>query len=667
VLLNGLDQGDFRKVFDVTLVYQREVEKIKAANPQVMWPRLIGEYYEVKRSGFVQPTPTGGGVIGSLLSSIAAFAEGVSGSPEDPARAPLRALMRPRPRWKILETRKLQPERDDWSGAVRTFSVVYVQLNYRDGEAAPLFKEGVLKEAILGIRIENQSGLFWSAQVVPKSELYWPNTPLRILSVQWQTTLAGFGVFDTIVSYNLLGGAPPFRSATRCGTTDLEVIKGAGVRTPEGASVYGSPLEDPKSHISITIRVDFKRLRVPFPLNCTATVTDSKGAQDTVSFAVPRPYTETWEAFCWIREPWYGWGQGRPIARGGCREVVELTAAKQLTLPKPGPQPNPAPSTAGFYPPSGDGSAHPSFGWLGNNPSFTNNPIHLGVDLPKGYREPVYSIADGKVVLVRADVGKYGGLEQPGGGMFVEYRTQTEQTFYALYAHVENMRPEGSCVSAGEQLATAGHYYYDQGGKDDRPHLHFAVFFGDQLPTGGGWPWRQYVSSPSEAPGWQDPLFVLRNMKPGRPSCDAAPDPSLRVQMDQSQQMVSQPQPKANELGVSVLPTPPRQSEALRFRVRHRHMGSDARGKVSFVPSYCEGELRVTPDGDIEYVCERADRVRSRCERGTFPPIKEVRLRDDGGLRIVLMQGGNWDFYAAMGDIRAAYDAISALVNKGKK
>jgi hypothetical protein len=56
--------------------------------------------------------------------------------------------MKPRPTWKILEARKLQPERDHWSGAVLAFSIVYVQLNYHDFALAPVVGEGLLKEAI---------------------------------------------------------------------------------------------------------------------------------------------------------------------------------------------------------------------------------------------------------------------------------------------------------------------------------------------------------------------------------------------------------------------------------------------------------------------------------------------------------------------------------------
>jgi hypothetical protein len=52
---------------------------------------------------------------------------------------------------------------------------------------------------------------------------------------------------------------------------------------------------------------------------------------------------------------------------------------------------------------------------------------------------------------------------------------------------------------------------------------------------------------------------------------------------------------------------------------------------------------------------------RKRCERGLFTAIKEVRLRD-GGLRITLADGNNWDFYGSDSDIRLAHEAISAVL-----
>jgi len=520
MLLGGLEQNDFRKVFEVTYAYQADVQEIRGRNPQVMWQRLTDEYYEAKKSVFVEPATS----TRVRSEPVTAFREDRHPSPEDPAEAPFRPLLRAHPVWKVLEARQLERVWDGRTGGYRQFSVVYVQLNYASAEAAPLLiaeglkpagilerdvLEGVLKEVILAIRIESESGLFWSAQVVPASVVYWSDSPLRILSIQVST--------GGVLNFNLVGGRSPYQTKTRCGEIDFEARGRILVGKPGRVSILGPAGPFMQSHIEI-IGVHLLNAPELLPLACTASVTDSRNAQDTVGFSVRRP-ARIDGPFCWIREPWYGWGQGRP--HRGCIEVMELTGATSGALAKP-PETPPPPGSAGqdpvptsssaFHPPTGNPNATVSLGWLGVNNDFPSNPFHLGVDFPTVYGAQVYSIADGKIALVRTDVGKYGGLDRPGGGMFVEYRTETGQTFYALYAHVESMKGSG-CVKAGEQIATVGHYYNTTG--KDGPHLHFAVFFGDQLPSGDNWPWRQYVSSPSDNPGWQDPLFVLSNMKPG--------------------------------------------------------------------------------------------------------------------------------------------------------
>lgn len=42
--LRALQQHDFKAVIESSASYQAEVDKIKASNPQVLWPNLIGQY-----------------------------------------------------------------------------------------------------------------------------------------------------------------------------------------------------------------------------------------------------------------------------------------------------------------------------------------------------------------------------------------------------------------------------------------------------------------------------------------------------------------------------------------------------------------------------------------------------------------------------------------------
>ncbi len=341
-LLSGFQNDDFRKIFETAAVYQMHIAELRRQNPQIMWQRLTDEYYDAQRAEFQKaPAADSGGVIGSLLGSIATAVDATSSSAEDPSRSGLRTLMRANPVWKILETRRLQSERNPWSGAVVPFSQVYVQLNYQDARRAPIFKEGLLKEAILDVRVETGSSLFWSSGVVPKSEAYWSDPPFRVLSVQWQTTSgAGLGAFNTLVSYNVIGGAPPYRSSTLCANMNLESMEGSRLWPPQQAGLQGSPLESPKPHITVELALQWRGSRVSFPLNCIATITDARNARDSVRFAVPRAHTNWWQAFCWIRQPWHGWAQGRPIPRGGCSELAELgEATAAIASPSPTPHP----------------------------------------------------------------------------------------------------------------------------------------------------------------------------------------------------------------------------------------------------------------------------------------------------------------------------------------
>jgi hypothetical protein len=99
-----------------------------------------------------------------------------------------------------------------------------------------------------------------------------------------------------------------------------------------------------------------------------------------------------------------------------------------------------------------------------------------------------------------------------------------------------------------------------------------------------------------------------------------------------------------------------------RAKVQHRHLGIDPSGRLSaFQPSYCEGELSVSVLGDIQYVCTETDSYRKRCERGFFIGVREVRLRE-GGLRITMQDGSNWDFFGDASNIRALYESLSAVV-----
>ncbi|HYX29344.1 MAG TPA: hypothetical protein VE863_12335 [Pyrinomonadaceae bacterium] len=307
-LLGGFEDGDFKKIFDNSFVYQAELGRLRAQNPQVMWPQVTTQYFESKRSEFIKPPQR------NLFSIAQPFTYA-----QDPKETALTDLLKPKPSWKILETRSLQPEMD-MSGTRRAFSAVYVQLNYKDMSAAPVFGEGLLKQTIVSLKFESDHALFWSAEVIANSDAKWQMDRPRITSAQWVTTLRG----SLNIGYNILGGAPPYSSTTRCGSYQLENM--GGVAPDPSGRVLGSPLEIPRSHINIYIQYT-ELPNNQFPLSCSLVVRDANGHEDTATFVVPRMYAEPWGGFCFVRHPWFEWGQAIPRPRAGCTQLAELADA----------------------------------------------------------------------------------------------------------------------------------------------------------------------------------------------------------------------------------------------------------------------------------------------------------------------------------------------------
>lgn len=44
--INAFQERDFRTLINLTYSAQKNIERIKEANPQVLWPKLIEDYYQ---------------------------------------------------------------------------------------------------------------------------------------------------------------------------------------------------------------------------------------------------------------------------------------------------------------------------------------------------------------------------------------------------------------------------------------------------------------------------------------------------------------------------------------------------------------------------------------------------------------------------------------------
>ena len=97
------------------------------------------------------------------------------------------------------------------------------------------------------------------------------------------------------------------------------------------------------------------------------------------------------------------------------------------------------------------------------------------------------------------------------------------------------------------------------------------------------------------------------------------------------------------------------------FRLRHRHFLGLQSQNLNAAYGYCEGVLRITPDGAAKFDCTRAD-AGGRCDHLslTGEDIKEIQVKNDGVLHLGL-RSGKFDFMADQATIQAAADALSSI------
>jgi murein DD-endopeptidase MepM/ murein hydrolase activator NlpD len=162
-----------------------------------------------------------------------------------------------------------------------------------------------------------------------------------------------------------------------------------------------------------------------------------------------------------------------------------------------------APSTNGWYWPTGTSSTGGGGGWLQYR--AWNHSYHLAKDIRGRVGTPVYALADGYVYDAYKRLTGY----TPGGAMIVVYKTADGKPFKALYGHVRNLKyRKGQRVKAGAVLA----YVAPCGGT---PHLHFGIHLGVNKPNdprrnpfmGHSLIRRRYY-------GWVDPLTYLKTQYP---------------------------------------------------------------------------------------------------------------------------------------------------------
>ena len=106
------------------------------------------------------------------------------------------------------------------------------------------------------------------------------------------------------------------------------------------------------------------------------------------------------------------------------------------------------------------------------------------------------------------------------------------------------------------------------------------------------------------------------------------------------------------------------QAQTKQFPLRHRHLV----GVQGFRPqySYCEGFLKITPDGVAKFDCTRTEDPRGRCDHIVLNAgdIKEVRPNRDGSIRLVTTSSGNFDLYGDPSAVQGSMNALQTLVRR---
>ncbi len=79
------------------------------------------------------------------------------------------------------------------------------------------------------------------------------------------------------------------------------------------------------------------------------------------------------------------------------------------------------------------------------------------------------------------------------------------------------------------------------------------------------------------------------------------------------------------------------------------------------VYGFCEGMLRITPDGVARFDCTRGD-ARRHCHHLSFTSadIREIQIKNDGTLHLTA-HSGNFDFLGDSASIQSAATALHSM------
>lgn len=165
--IGAIQKQDFKTVIDLTYTYQQEVARIKAANPQVLWPKLTAEYYSTKESSFRQQA--------GYWQNYGETLRALMGDPAQAIRA-LRSVLPPSCRWRVTESRTDQVQDSVAFGRYQR-TRVYVTIDYPAPADSPLVDQKLIKQTILEFTVNATSQLIMAATELPQGRVYWTAGP----------------------------------------------------------------------------------------------------------------------------------------------------------------------------------------------------------------------------------------------------------------------------------------------------------------------------------------------------------------------------------------------------------------------------------------------------------------------------------------------------------
>lgn len=241
--IGGAQKRDLTTIIDLTYAYQQKVAQIKAQNPQVLWPKLVDEYYKQQTANFSQQA-----------GFWTAYAEGMTASWGDPTQA-IRASLVLFPascKWRISELRAQRVGNIVEGGWDQT--TVYVSVSYPSWEDAPLINDKILKATILEFGVDSKTQLIRTIGQVSAGDEY-RDDALHVVRVTW-----GWGMNATRIGVVAAGGIPPYVCSVQIDS----------FRTQKDCS-----------------HLDEETVEVRLPAPAQLKVVDSKGQSDEVSFTAP--------------------------------------------------------------------------------------------------------------------------------------------------------------------------------------------------------------------------------------------------------------------------------------------------------------------------------------------------------------------------------------------